>query len=197
MDKQRSSGQPDLQRRKLLNIITGAVATVGTVFAMVPFIRSMLPNDLVKALGAPLEVSIKGLKQGELKVVEWRGKPIWIVRRNPSVISKLASNASLLADPDSKGSVQPDQAAGPARAINPEYLVLVGICTHLGCSPLYKPKAGDPAVGSDWEGGFFCPCHGSRFDMSGRVYKNMPAPSNLEVPPYKFTDTGDIIIGES
>ena len=189
--------KPNLQRRKVLNIITGVFASIGFVFAAIPFMRSLLPNDLVKALGAPLEVDISGLKMGEFKIIEWRGKPIWILRRSSSIIQELATNAALLADPTSKSSVQPTQISGDSRAINPEYLVLVGICTHLGCSPLYKPKKGDPDVGTDWEGGFFCPCHGSRFDMSGRVYKNMPAPTNLEVPPYRFTDTSSIIIGES
>ena len=189
--------KPNLQRRKVLNIITGVFASIGFVFAAIPFMRSLLPNDLVKALGAPLEVDISGLRMGEFKIIEWRGKPIWILRRSSSIIQELATNAALLADPTSKSSIQPTQISGDTRAINPEYLVLVGICTHLGCSPLYKPKKGDPDVGTDWEGGFFCPCHGSRFDMSGRVYKNMPAPTNLEVPPYKFTDKSSIIIGES
>ena len=189
--------KPDLQRRKVLNLITAAVTGVGMIFALVPFMRSLLPNDLVKALGAPLEVDLSDLKEGAIKVVEWRGKPIWIVRRTPSMVSQLASNADKLADPQSSKSVQPPSVSGDARALNPEYLVLVGICTHLGCSPLYKPEAGDPEIGADWEGGFFCPCHGSLFDLSGRVYKNMPAPTNLEVPPYKFTDNGGIIIGET
>ena len=189
--------KPNLQRRKVLNIITGVFASIGFVFAAIPFMRSLLPNDLVKALGAPLEVDISGIKMGEFKIIEWRGKPIWILRRSSSIIQELATNAALLADPTSKSSIQPTQISGDARAINPEYLVLVGICTHLGCSPLYKPVKGDPDVGKDWEGGFFCPCHGSRFDMSGRVYKNMPAPTNLEVPPYRFTDSSSIIIGES
>ena len=190
--------KPDLQRRKFLNLLTAAVAGVGTVFAAIPFLRSLLPNDLVKALGAPLEVDIADIKVGALKVVEWRGKPIWILRRDSAAVEKLATNADKLADPESRNSIQPDEAKGNARAIKSEYLVLVGICTHLGCSPLYKPDVGDPEVGADWEGGFFCPCHGSRFDMSGRVYKNMPAPTNLEVPPYKFTDEGTgIVIGET
>ena len=193
--KTRKREKPDLQRRKVLNLITGGVAAIGTVFVAVPFIRSMLPNDLVKALGAPLEVDISDIKIGGIKIVEWRGKPIWIVRRSSDTISKLAKNAAVLADPESKGSSQPQQISGDSRALNPEYLVVVGICTHLGCSPLYKPQEGDKDISPDWQGGFFCPCHGSLFDMSGRVYKNMPAPANLEVPPYKFTDNGAIIIG--
>lgn len=189
--------KPNLQRRKVLNIITGAFASVGLIFAAIPFVRALLPNDLVRALGAPLEVDLSDLKMSGIKVVEWRGKPIWIVRRSKDALAKLTANADLLADPQSKGSIQPEQVSGDSRSIEPEYLVLVGICTHLGCSPLYKPTIGDPEVSKDWQGGFFCPCHGSLFDMSGRVYKNMPAPSNLEVPPYKFTATNKIIIGES
>ncbi len=189
--------KPDLQRRKVLNLITAAVTGVGMVFALIPFMRSLLPNALVKALGAPLEVDISDIKLGDIKVIEWRGKPVWIVRRSPASISQLATNAAKLADPQSSNAAQPPGIEGDARALRPEYLVLVGICTHLGCSPLYKPQAGDSEISSDWEGGFFCPCHGSLFDMSGRVYKNMPAPTNLEIPPYKFTDNGSIIIGES
>ena len=189
--------KPDLQRRKVLNLITAAVTGVGMVFALIPFMRSLLPNALVKALGAPLEVDISDIKMGAIKVIEWRGKPVWIVRRSPDSINQLATNAAKLADPQSSNAAQPPGIEGDTRALRPEYLVLVGICTHLGCSPLYKPQAGDSEIGADWEGGFFCPCHGSLFDMSGRVYKNMPAPTNLEVPPYKFTDNGSIIIGES
>ena len=189
--------KPDLKRRRFLNIILGGSSALGAVFATVPFVRFLLPSDLARALGAPVQVDIADLEMGTMKVVEWRGKPVWIVRRSNRMLEDLADNVGELADPNSKISKQPAYISGDARAINPEYLVLIGICPHLGCSPSYKPEPGDPLLGAAWEGGFFCPCHGSRFDLSGRVFRNMPAPSNMEVPPYKYADARTIIIGES
>lgn len=186
----------DLGRRRLLNMLLGGLTTLGSLFALVPFGRALFPNELTKALGAPLEVVLGDLQPGGIKIVEWRGKPIWIVRRTTDALADLATNADDLADPLSKISTQPRYIKEVNRALNPEYLILVGICPHLGCSPLYKPNPKDPDMGPNWRGGFFCPCHGSRFDMAGRVYKNMPAPSNLEVPPHKYTDAGTIVIGE-
>ena len=188
---------PDLKRRKLLNALFGGFTALGTLFALIPFLRSLLPSDLAKALGAPVEVDIADIKMNAIKIVEWRGKPVWIVRRNPQVLASLAQNVSRLADPASKRSKQPSYIEGDARALNPEYLVLVGICPHLGCSPTFKPDQEDLTMGSDWMGGFLCPCHGSRFDFSGRVFRNMPAPTNMEVPPYKYTAATTILIGES
>lgn len=188
---------PDLKRRKLLNTILGGFTALGTIFVFVPFIRSLFPSDLAKALGAPVEVDITDLAMNTLKIIEWRGKPVWIVRRNPQVLESLAQNVGALADPSSKISKQPSYISGDARARKPEYLVLIGICPHLGCSPTFKPEQGDTSMGANWPGGFLCPCHGSRFDFSGRVYKNMPAPTNMEVPPYRYTDANTILIGES
>lgn len=189
--------QPDLKRRGLLNAILGGVSAIGALFALVPFVRFLFPSDLAKSLGAPVRVNIEDLAMGGIKIVEWRGKPVWVVRRNQEVLSRLADNVAELADPQSKISKQPKYISGDARALEPEYLVLVGICPHLGCSPNYKPEPGDPTLGKDWPGGFFCPCHGSRFDMSGRVFRQMPAPTNMEVPPYKYADAKTIIVGES
>lgn len=189
--------QPDLKRRGLLNAILGGVSALGALFALVPFVRFLFPSDLAKSLGAPVRVNIEDLAIGGIKIVEWRGKPVWIVRRSQDMLSHLATNADKLADPESRISKQPKYITGDARAIEPEYLVLVGICTHLGCSPSYKPEPGDAELGGDWPGGFFCPCHGSRFDMSGRVFRQMPAPTNMEVPPYRYADTNTIIVGES
>ncbi len=189
--------QPDLKRRGLLNAILGGVSAIGALFALVPFVRFLFPSDLAKSLGAPVRVNIEDLAVEGIKIVEWRGKPVWIVRRSQEMLSHLAENAAELADPESKISKQPKYISGDARAIEPEYLVLVGICTHLGCSPSYKPEEGDPELGENWPGGFFCPCHGSRFDMSGRVFRQMPAPTNMEVPPYRYADAKTIIVGES
>ncbi len=186
----------DIKRRRFLNRVLGGFTVLGGIFAMVPFVRALFPNELTKALGAPLEVSLSDLAPGQLKVVGWRGKPVWIIRRTGDVLDNLAQNAAVLADPNSKISTQPVYISDTSRAIRPEYLILVGICPHLGCSPLYKPLPQDPDFGDDWNGGFFCPCHGSKFDMAGRVYKNMPAPSNLEVPPHRYADDTTVIIGE-
>jgi ubiquinol-cytochrome c reductase iron-sulfur subunit len=158
----------------------------------------MQPSARAQAAGAPVEVSVEKIEPGQLIRQEWRGKPIWIVRRTERMLQSLAKIEPRLRDPESKvASQQPEFAQNQYRSLMPEYLVLVGICTHLGCSPTYRPEVAPPDLGGDWLGGFFCPCHGSRFDLAGRVYKNVPAPINLEVPPYKFISDTRILIGAS
>jgi ubiquinol-cytochrome c reductase iron-sulfur subunit len=182
-------------RRKLI-ATTAAIGGAAGAVAAWPFIASFEPSERAKAAGAPVEADISRLEPGQLMTVEWRGKPVWILRRTPEMLASLEKDTALLADPLSKNSVQPPFADNVSRAEKPEYLVLVGICTHLGCSPSARLQAGDPSMGSDWMGGFFCPCHGSRFDLAGRVFQNMPAPTNLPVPPYRFASDTKVVIGE-
>ncbi len=183
------------ERRRLLVGATGVVGAVGAAFVAIPFTASWKPSEKAQAAGAPVDVDISALAEGQMLTIEWRGKPVWIVRRPASALASLAGVRDQLRDPDSAESVQPEFAKNESRALKPEYLVMVGVCTHLGCAPLYKPDAG--SISADWQGGFFCPCHGSRFDLSGRVYKSVPAPTNLEVPPYRFLTDSKIRIGES
>jgi len=144
----------------------------------------------------PVEADISKLEPGQLLTVEWRGKPVWIVRRSEEALQALTTIAGQLADPESVEEQQPDYAQNATRAIKDEFLVVIGICTHLGCSPTYRPDIAAPDLGSDWQGGFFCPCHGSKFDLAGRVYAGVPAPTNLEIPPYMYLDDNLIKIGE-
>jgi len=183
-------------RRKLLIGLSAAVGGLGAVGAATPFVSSWWPSARARAAGAPVTVDVSSLQMGQKMVVEWRGKPVWVVRRSEATLKQLRDPASYLRDPDSSASVQPEFAENPARALKPEYLILVGLCTHLGCSPLYKPEVGSSEFGKDWAGGFYCPCHGSKFDLSGRVYIGVPAPINLEVPPYFFSEDGVVTIGE-
>jgi ubiquinol-cytochrome c reductase iron-sulfur subunit len=182
-------------RRRLL-VVTSGLGVIGAGFAAVPFITSMTPSARARAMGAPVEADISKLEPGQRLVVEWRGKPVWIVRRTDRMLATLPRVDDELADPDSENSDQPKYAKNEARSIRPEILVLIGICTHLGCSPLAKlePGAGS-GLGTEWLGGFFCPCHGSLFDLAGRVYKNVPAPTNLVVPPHKYLSDTRILIG--
>lgn len=180
-------------------IASSCVGAVGAGFAAVPFVRSFEPSERAKAAGAPVEVDIASLKPGEKMTVEWRGKPVWIVRRTPEEVAALPKNDSELADPQSKrkpDELTPPYARNEARSIKPEYLVVVGICTHLGCSPSDKFTPGpQPSLPDNWPGGFLCPCHGSTFDMAGRVFKNKPAPDNLEVPPHMYLSDTRLLIG--
>jgi ubiquinol-cytochrome c reductase iron-sulfur subunit len=189
----------DPARRNWLMITCGAGA-VGGVATAVPFVASFTPSERAKAAGAPVEVDISALKPGEKMTVEWRGKPVWIVRRTPEQLAALAKLDPLLADPLSKRNpdeLTPPYARNENRSIKPEILVTVGICTHLGCSPSDKFVPGpQPSLPDDWAGGFLCPCHGSTFDMAGRVYKDKPAPDNLEVPPHVYLSDSRILIGE-
>ncbi len=185
----------DRGRRQLLTVATSLTGAVGVAFAAAPFLASWKPSARAKALGAPVEIDISKLEPGAMLKIEWRGKPVWVVRRTPEMIGKLDAIDSLLADPASDQSKQPDYAKNVARAVNPEYFVVLGVCTHLGCAPMSRFDLGDADLGADWPGGFYCPCHGSKFDLSGRVFRGVPAPTNLEVPPYTFADSGHIVIG--
>ena len=181
-------------------IASGCAGAVGGVATAVPFVSSFQPSEKAKAAGAAVEVDISALKPGEKVTVEWRGKPVWIIRRTPEQVAELPKLDSQLADPESKrhpDEFTPAYARNEWRSIKPEILVVVGICTHLGCSPVDKFIPGpQPSLPSDWQGGFLCPCHGSTFDMAGRVFKNKPAPDNLEVPPHMYLSDTRLLIGE-
>lgn len=181
-------------------IASGCAGAVGGVATAVPFVSTFQPSERAKAAGAPVEVDISGLKPGEKITVEWRGKPVWIVRRTPEQLAALPSLDPQLADPKSErkpAELTPPYARNEARSIKPEVLVAVGICSHLGCSPSDKFTPGaQPSLPDDWKGGFLCPCHGSTFDMAGRVFKNKPAPDNLEVPPHMYLSETKLLIGE-
>lgn len=186
----------DQGRRKALVGGTAIVGGVGAVVASWPFISSMSPSASALAAGAPVEVDISKMEPGQLIKETYRRRPIWIIRRTPDMIKTLPKLKSHLRDPNSdEATQQPEFAKNEYRSIKEEYLVLVGICTHLGCSPEFKPEPGTEALGADWFGGFYCACHGSRFDLAGRVYKNVPANKNLEVPPYTFISEKRILIG--
>ncbi len=184
----------DQKRRHFLLSITGILGGLGAIFALSPFVRSWMPGAKAIAKGAPLEVDLSDLRPGQQITVAWRGLPIWIIRRTPDMLKQLEEMRGSLRDPDSRVLQQPHYAENQYRSIHPDYLVVVGICTHLGCSPKYKPNPGE--LGADWPGGFYCPCHGSTFDLAGRVFKGAPAPINLKVPPYRFIKEHVIIIGE-
>ena len=185
------------EQRRTLVVATGAVGAVGALAAISPLFVSMAPSERAKAAGAPVEVDLSKLEPGMLITEAWRGKPVWILHRTDEMLSKLGETAELVSDPDSKLPMQPDYAKNVERSIKPQYLVLVGICTHLGCSPTQKLEAGEASgLGADWSGGFFCPCHGSKFDLAGRVYKGVPAPANLEVPPHQFLSDSRLLIGD-
>jgi ubiquinol-cytochrome c reductase iron-sulfur subunit len=182
-------------RRHLLvaSATAGSVAAVGSA---VPFVASMLPSERAKALGAPVEADISALRPGEMQIVEWRGKPVWILRRTKEMVEAIRKNEGELADPRSDVPQQPHYAKNEFRSIKPDIVVLEGVCTHLGCSPQLKGPEAKAEMGEDWAGGFYCPCHGSKFDLAGRVYKGVPAPVNLPVPPYAFLSDSKILIGE-
>ena len=182
-------------------IASGCAGAVGAGFVAVPFVSSFKPSERARAAGAAVEVDISGIKPGEKLTVEWRGKPVWVVRRTPEQLAELPKLDPQLADPQSKRNPDeftPEYARNENRSRKPEYLVVVGICTHLGCSPSdrFVPGA-QPSLPDDWAGGFFCPCHGSTFDMAGRVYKDKPAPDNLEVPPHMYLSDSRLLIGEA
>ena len=187
----------DKGRRRFLTGVTGAVGVAGGIVAATPFVLSMTPSEKARAAGAPVEIDISKLKPGQMVKEIWRGNPVWVVSRTPEMLESLTVVEGELQDPNSERSIQPQFAQNEYRSKKTEILVLVGICTHLGCSPVEKFAVG-PASGisDDWQGGFFCPCHGSKFDMSGRVYKNVPAPDNMVVPPYKYVNDTLILVGE-
>jgi ubiquinol-cytochrome c reductase iron-sulfur subunit len=185
------------KKRRYLLVATSAAGGAAGVGAAIPFILSLFPSARAKAAGAPVEADLSKVEPGMMIRVEWRSMPVWVLHRTPEMLERLKSVDALVADPNSKGSVQPPYAANGFRARKPEWLVLIGICTHLGCSPADKLKAGpDSGLGEDWPGGFFCPCHGSKFDLAGRVYKDVPAPTNLVVPKYQFLTDTRLLIGD-
>jgi ubiquinol-cytochrome c reductase iron-sulfur subunit len=183
-------------RRRFLTAATTVVGAVGTGFVLVPFISSMQPSAKARAAGAPVRADISKLEPGQMIRVKWRGKPVWLVKRTEAMLEALPTLDGNLRDPESMQSEQPPYAQNEFRSIKPEILVTVGICTHLGCSPTYRPDAGAPDLGADWEGGFFCPCHGSKFDLAGRVSKSVPVPLNLVIPPHRYLSETELVIGE-
>jgi ubiquinol-cytochrome c reductase iron-sulfur subunit len=190
----------EIRRRKILLAATAGLGGIGTVATLVPFIESMAPSEAAKAAGAPVEADLSRVPEGGMTTVEWRGKPIWIVHRTSAMVSSLQKVENLLVDPLSIESQQPPYTRNPTRSIKPRYFVAIGICTHLGCIPNYRPNpasAGETTeLGQNWLGGFYCPCHGSRFDLAGRVFKNVPAPVNLEIPAHRYLSDTRLLIGE-
>ncbi|MBL4712463.1 MAG: ubiquinol-cytochrome c reductase iron-sulfur subunit [Gammaproteobacteria bacterium] len=186
----------DTKRRRFLVNATSVVAAVGAGFVAVPFLSSWMPSERAKNAGAPVEVDISKLEVGRLLVVEWQSKPVWIIKRSDKTLADLAKNDENLSDPNSENiDQQPAYAQNHDRSIKPEVIILVGICTHLGCSPSFRPEIGPADLGADWLGGFFCPCHSSRFDLAGRVFQGVPAPTNLVVPPHMYVSDNVIVIG--
>ena len=185
-----------MERRRFLTGSTALVGGTGMAVAAWPFVASMSPSAAARTAGAPVEVDIGRMDWGQKIDLIWRKQPIWIIRRTPEMVQHLSQEVDYLRDPQSEFGEQPDFARNPHRSLRPEFLVLVGVCTHLGCNPTYRPDAAPRDLGADWPGGFFCACHGSRFDMAGRVYTNVPANANLRVPPYRFVSDTRILIGE-
>jgi ubiquinol-cytochrome c reductase iron-sulfur subunit len=193
-----SESSSDHGRRRFLIGATSALGAAGTLAVAVPFVSSMLPSARAKAAGAPVEIDISKLETGMKITSEWRGQPVWVVSRTDEMLAQLAKNGDLLRDPQSNESEQPEYCKNPNRstAEHPNVLVVVGICTHLGCSPQDRMKVGNAeGMGDAWPGGFFCPCHGSKFDMAARVFKGVPAPTNLKIPPHQFLAAGKLLVG--
>jgi ubiquinol-cytochrome c reductase iron-sulfur subunit len=186
-----SSDGADNNRRRFLTAATVVVGAVGTVVTAIPFVMSWSPSARAKAAGAPVEADISKLQPGQQIIIKWRGKPVWVVRRDEKALATLPKVTDQLRDAASEESIQPRYATNEHRSIKPEYLIMVGLCTHLGCSPTYEPT-----ITPDFQGGFFCPCHGSKFDFAGRVYTGVPAPTNLTIPPHYYIEDGLILIGE-
>ena len=187
----------NLGRRRFLTTATSVIGAVGAVGIAVPFVGSWQPSAKAKAAGAPVKANLSKIEPGQMITVEWRGKPVYVVRRTEEPLALLSAPNEVIKDPESEQPQQPEYAQNIYRSIKPEFLVLVGLCTHLGCAPMFRPDVGAMDLGGEsWQGGFFCPCHGSKYDLAGRVYKNVPAPTNLEVPPYFYEKDTVIIIGE-
>jgi len=198
-DEDEQNAKPSVRRRRILVTATSAVGAAGLAAASAPFIASMQPSRRAHAAGAPVETEFGKLEPGARMTSEWRGKPIWIVRRTETMLNRLTAPAheGKLADADSRvASQQPPYARNPYRSIKPQYFVILPICTHLGCVPTFRPEPAPPDLGPDWDGGLFCPCHGSKFDLAGRVYRNVPAPTNLVVPPHRYLGETKVSIGE-
>ncbi|MCG7372459.1 MULTISPECIES: ubiquinol-cytochrome c reductase iron-sulfur subunit [Pseudomonas] len=192
-----SDGGVNQGRRRLLVAATSVIGAVGVAGAAIPFIKSWSPSAKAKAAGAPIRVNISKLEPGRQIVIEWRGQPVFVLRRGADALERLSRLENQLADPDSHDSIQPDYVNSRLRSIRPDVLVVVGVCTHLGCSPIFRPEVAPADLGMEWLGGYFCPCHGSRYDLAGRVYKAQPAPLNLAVPPYAYESEHIIVIGMS
>jgi ubiquinol-cytochrome c reductase iron-sulfur subunit len=186
----------DTSKRRFLIAATTVVGGVGAVYTAVPFLASWMPSERAKAAGAPVEADISKLEEGQMIRVQWRGKPVWILKRNEEMLAALPGLDERLRDPASVDPQQPEYAQNGTRSIKPEILVAVGICTHLGCSPSFVPEALPQPYDPNWKGGFFCPCHGSKFDLAGRVYQGVPAPLNLEIPPHAYVSETLVLIGE-
>ena len=190
-----SEQQVDTGRRRFLTVATSAAGGVAAAAVATPFVLSFFPSERAKAAGAPVEVDISKLEAGQKINVEWRGKPVWVVNRTPEQVKNLAKLDGKLVDPKSEAPQQPEYCKNAHRSIKPEILVAVGICTHLGCSPTFRPDLAPADLGPEWLGGFYCPCHGSKFDMAGRVFQGVPAPLNLVIPPYQFLSDTTILVG--
>jgi len=187
--------QPDKTRRNLI-VATSVVGGAATVGAAAPFVASWFPSERAKSAGAPIEVDISKLVPGELGIYEWRGKPVWVLKRTPEMLAGIKKLDGKMIDPNSDADQQPTYAKNEYRSIKPQVMVMVGVCTHLGCSPKERGAEAKDEMGTDWQGGFYCPCHGSKFDFAGRVYKGSPAPTNLVVPPYTYLSDATILIGD-
>ncbi|TCS71663.1 ubiquinol-cytochrome c reductase iron-sulfur subunit [Sulfuritortus calidifontis] len=187
----------DKSKRRFLVMASSAVGGVAAAGVAIPFVVSMMPSARALAAGAPVEVDLSKVEPGAILTVEWRGKPVWIVNRTKEMLDLLAKHDDRLSDPASDNTAQqPEYCKNPTRSIKPEYLIAVGICTHLGCSPTFRKDIGAADLGADWPGGFFCPCHGSRFDLAARVFNGSPAPTNLVIPPHKYLSETKVLIGE-
>lgn len=192
MDKQ----EINQSRRRFLTLATAGAGGLAAVGVATPFVASFFPSEKAKAAGAAIEIDISKIEKGQMLTAEWRGKPIWVVSRTEQQLKDLPTLNGLMADPDSTAEQQPAYCQNETRAIKPEFWVAVGICTHLGCSPTYRPDIAPADLGADWKGGFFCPCHGSKFDIAGRVYAGVPAPTNMVIPPHKYLSDTTLLVGE-
>ncbi len=191
-----SAESVDLKKRRMLTAATSVMGVVGAAYVAVPFLASWQPSARAKAAGAPVQADISKLEMGALLRIKWRGKPVWVVRRTKEMLDALPTLDEVLRDPNSEESDQPSYCMNGLRSQKTEYFIGVGICTHLGCSPTYRPKVAPADLGAEWKGGFFCPCHGSRFDLAGRVYAGVPAPLNLVIPPHQYLSATDVLIGD-
>ncbi len=190
------SEESGLSRRRFLTVATTVVGVTGAAFTAVPFLASWKPSARAQAAGAPVQVDISKLETGAMVRLEWRGRPVWILRRSADMLERMTQVVDQLSDPDSVESEQPGYTQNETRSVKPEVLVVIGTCTHLGCAPIERFDVAPEDLGPAWEGGFYCPCHGSKFDLAGRVYSGVPAPTNLPVPPHRYVGDNLIIIGE-
>lgn len=190
------TNQVDNSKRRFLTLATGAVGGVAVAGVATPFVASFFPSERAKAAGAPVEIDISKLEPGQKINAEWRGKPVWVVNRTKEMLGNLPKIDGKLTDPKSEGSEQPEYCKNAVRSRKPEIWVALGVCTHLGCSPTFRPELAPADLGADWLGGFYCPCHGSKFDLAGRVYSGVPAPKNLDIPPHKYINDQLLLVGD-